>query len=338
MLSRVADSMYWMCRYIERAENTARFIAVNFILALDAPDPNGAQWMPLVMASGDNALFEKKYGTTSASADIPTKENVMNFLMFDTDNPNSILSCLTAARENARSIREVISSEMWEQVNKFYLFVRNLATQARTDFQLVANRFEIFTQMKLSAHLFEGVMAATMSHNEAWHFGRLGRFLERADKTSRILDVKYFILLPDIADVGSSLDNIQWAAVLKSASALEMYRKIYHRIDHVHVANFLLLDDVFPRSIRYAVSRAQRSLSSITGNPIGRFDTQPEKLIGKLHSDLEFTDIKEIFATGLHEFLDDVQIKLNDIGASIVETFFALRSVEMMQFQSQSQN
>lgn len=337
MLSRVADSMYWMCRYIERAENTARFIAVNFILALDAPDPNGAQWMPLVMVSGDNALFEKKYGK-AINAGAQSKENVMNFLMFDTDNPNSILSCLTSARENARSIREVISSEMWEQVNKFYLFVRDLATQARTDFSAITNRFEMFTQMKLSAHLFEGVMAATMSHNEAWHFGRLGRFLERADKTSRILDVKYFILLPDIADVGSSLDNIQWAAVLKSASALEMYRKIYHRIDHIHVANFLLLDDVFPRSVRYAISRAQRSLSSITGNPIGRFDTQPEKFIGKLNSDLEFTDIKEIFATGLHEFLDDVQIKLNDVGASVGETFFALHSVEMMQFQSQHQN
>ena len=329
MLSRVADSMYWMCRYIERAENTARFIAVNFILALDAPDPNGAQWMPLVMVSGDNTLFEKKYTT-------PTKENVMNFLMFDTDNPNSILSCLTSARENARSIREIISSEMWEQINKFYLLVRDLAMQARTDFSVIANQFEMFTKMKLSAHLFEGVMAATMSHNEAWHFGRLGRFLERADKTSRILDVKYFILLPDIADVGSSLDNIQWAAVLKSASALEMYRKTYHRIDPVLVASFLLLDDVFPRSIRYAVSRAQRSLASITGNPIGRFDTQPEKLIGKLRSDLEFTDIKEIFTTGLHECLDDVQIKLNDIGASVVETFFTLRPMEMMQFQSQN--
>ncbi|MCU0427213.1 MAG: alpha-E domain-containing protein [Candidatus Kapabacteria bacterium] len=330
MLSRVADSMYWMCRYIERAENTARFIAVNFILALDAPDPKGAQWMPLVMASGDNALFEKKYGKEAS------KENVMNFLMFDTENPNSILSCLTAARENARSIREIISSEMWEQVNKFYLLVRDLATQARTDFSLIANQFEMFTQMKMAAHLFEGIMAATMSHNEAWHFGRLGRFLERADKTSRILDVKYFLLLPDVADVGSSLDTIQWAAVLKSASGLEMYRKIYHRIDPVNVAEFLILNDVFPRAIRYAVSRAQRSLSSVTGNPIGRFDIPPERLLGKLHSELEFTDIKEIFSKGMHECLDDIQIKLNDIGGSVSEAFFTLHSLEMMQSQSQN--
>ena len=322
MLSRVADSMYWMCRYIERAENTARFIAVNFILSLDAPDPRGAQWMPLVMASGDNALFDKKYNRDAS------KENVINFLMFDTDNPNSVLSCLTYARENARSIREIISSEMWEQVNKFYMLVRDLSNEAKRDMNAAVNQFEIFTQMKMAAHLFEGIMAATMSHNEAWHFGRLGRFLERADKTSRILDVKYFILLPDLYDVGSSLDNIQWAAVLKSTSGLEMYRKRFHRIDPKLIANFLLLDPEFPRSFYYAVSRAQSSLASITGNPIGRFDTLPEKKIGKFASELEFSDIEDIFTQGLHEFLDDAQIKLNDIGNSVVETFFTLRSVE----------
>jgi uncharacterized alpha-E superfamily protein len=324
MLSRVADSMYWMCRYIERAENTARFIAVNFILSLDAPDPRGAQWMPLVMASGDNALFDEKYNKDAS------RENVINFLMFDTENPNSVLSCLTYARENARSIREIISSEMWEQVNKFYMLVRDLSHDAKRDGGNTVNQFEIFTQMKMAAHLFEGIMAATMSHNEAWHFGRLGRFLERADKTSRILDVKYFILLPDVNEVGSSLDNIQWAAVLKSTSGLEMYRKRFHRIDPKTIADFLILDPDFPRSIRYAVSRAQGSLSSITGNPIGRFDTAPEKNIGKLTSELEFTDIEDIFKQGLHEFLDDVQVKINDIGESVTETFFALRPIEEM--------
>ncbi|TAE22332.1 MAG: alpha-E domain-containing protein [Candidatus Kapaibacterium sp.] len=322
MLSRVADSMYWMCRYIERAENTARFIAVNFILSLDAPDPRGAQWMPLIMASGDNGLFDEKYEK------IATRENVINFLMFDTDNPNSILSCLTFARENARSIREIISSEMWEQVNKFYLLVRDLSIEAKRDIATITNQFEVFTQMKQASHLFEGIMAATMSHNEAWHFGRLGRFLERADKSSRILDVKYFILLPDVDDVGSSLDNIQWAAVLKSTSGLEMYRKRFHRFDPKMIADFLLLDTEFPRSIRYAVTLSQRSLSSITGNPIGRFDTVPEKMVGKLASELEFTDIEDIFNQGLHEFLDDLQIKINDIGNNVMETFFALRPVE----------
>ena len=336
MLSRVADSMYWMCRYIERAENTARFVAVNFILSLDAPDPQGAQWMPLVMASGDNGLFVKKYGANAdANAQGASQQNVIDFLMFDTDNPNSILSCLVAARENARSIREVISSEMWEQVNKFYLLVRELSNDAKREAERgvggFTNQFEMFTQMKMAAHLFEGIMAATMSHNEAWHFGRLGRFLERADKTSRILDVKYFILLPDLTEVGSSLDNIQWAAVLKSTSGLEMYRKRFQRIDPVCIADFLLFDTEFPRSIQYSASRSQRSLSSITGNAIGRFDTQPEKKIGKLCSELEFTDIGDIFNGGLHEFLDEVQLKLNDIGASVVETFFALQPLEELE-------
>ncbi len=216
MLSRVADSIYWMSRYIERAENVARFIDVNLHLMLDLPLGSAQQWQPLVDTTGDHEDFAKRYGTA-------TQQNVIQFLTFDAENPNSILSCLRAARENARSVREIISSEMWEQLNEFYLMVNNAADNANglTDPQ------ELFASVKMSSHLFQGVTDATMTHGEGWHFARLGRVLERADKTSRILDVKYFILLPTLADVGTAFDDIQWAAVLRSASAFEMYRKRY---------------------------------------------------------------------------------------------------------------
>src|SRR5262245_49192166 len=203
MLSRVAQSIYWMSRYVERAENVARFVDVNHHLLLDLPSVGGEQWQPLVLTTGDRALFMERYGGF-------TRDNVIRFLTFDGSNPNSIISCLTAARENARSIRETISSEMWEQVNHFYLLVNSMAGQ--TDWMDAPYQF--FSDVKKASHLFDGIAMTTLSHGDAWYFYQLGRLLERADKTSRILDVKYFLLLPSVADVGSSFDDIQWAAVL----------------------------------------------------------------------------------------------------------------------------
>src|SRR5262249_30588231 len=168
MLSRVADSIYWMHRYIERAENVARFIDVNLRLLLDLPPGTTEQWQPLVDTTGDHALFRERYGQA-------TQEHVIRFLTFDTSNPNSIYSCLRMARENARSVREVISSEMWEQLNRFYLMVRNAAATAGGK----QTPHELFTEVKMASHLFVGITDATMSHGEGWHFGRLGRLIER---------------------------------------------------------------------------------------------------------------------------------------------------------------
>lgn len=226
MLSRVADSIYWLTRYVERAENVARFVEVNLNLLLDSSGTT--QWDPIISTTGDLALFRNRYGEATA-------ENVIRFLTFDAKYSNSILSCLQIARENARSVRDVISSEMWQQVNSFYLLVTEVA-QSRTlsDLTTILNFFE---EVKLQSHLFAGIMDATMTHNEGWHFGQIGRLIERADKTARILDVKYFILLPSPKDVGSTLDELQWMALLKSASAYEMYRKQgAHRISPMAVA------------------------------------------------------------------------------------------------------
>src|SRR5258708_4990271 len=328
MLSRVGDSIYWMSRYVERAENVARFIEVNLQLMLDAPSGEDQQWEPLVNTTGDGEAFTKRYGEA-------TQQNVIHFLTFDADNPNSILSCVRSARENARTIREIISSEMWLQLNKFYLMV----TAATENFSAQANAHEFFIEVKNANHLFNGIATATMTHGEPWHFFQMGRMLERADKTSRILDVKYFILLRSAQDVGTAFDDIQWAAVLRSASAFEMYRKRHGRISPKSVVEFLLLDREFPRAIQFSLLAARDGLHKISGTGLGTFRYPPEKLLGQLCSDLSFTSIDEIINAGLHEYLDDLQTKMNQVSAGIFETFFAFKTPKPVKksFQEQTQ-
>ena len=317
MLSRVANSIYWMARYIERAENIARFVDVNLHLMLDNPVENKGHWEPLVIISGDHESFKEKYGDAS-------RDNVINFLTFDRDNPNSILSSVLAARENGRTVREVISSQMWEQINKFYFLILD----AEKSGVALDTPYDFYNKIKQESHLFIGITDTTMSHGEAWHFDRLGRLLERADKTSRILDVKYYMLLPRVEDVGTPIDNIGWAALLNSASAFEMYRKKYRTITPTDVARFLILDAKFPRSIRYSLHKAQVSLHEITGTVIGTFTNKAERRLGRLRSDLDYANIDEIISVGLHEFLDDFQTKLNGVGDAIFDTFFSLRPME----------
>lgn len=317
MLSRVADSIYWMNRYIERAENVARFIDVNLTLMLDMPMGQPEQWEPLVLTTGDRDLFASHYGKATA-------EDVMSFLSFDSRNPNSILSCVFAARENARSIREIISSEMWEHINAFYHATR----EAEQNFVL-SKPHEFFSEVKNASHLFAGIMAATMTHNEGWHFGQIGRYLERADKTSRILDVKYYILLPTVGHIGSTLDEVHWMALLKSASAYEMYRKRgRHRITPDGVVEFMVLERDFPRSVQFCLINAEQSLHAITGTPSGTWSNPVDRMLGRLRSELDYTTVDEVIHEGLHEFLDGLQTELNQIDGQIFETFFALPPLE----------
>lgn len=325
MLSRVAESIYWMSRYIERAENVARFVDVNLQLILDQPTGMQAQWDPLVATTGDDEVFEERYGEA-------TREAVLKFLSFDTENPNSIISCLRAARENARSIRENISSEMWEQLNDAYLMVTETSEK-----WAMAEPHQFFTDIKVASHLFMGQTDNIMSHSEGWHFCQLGRLIERADKTSRIVDVKYFILLPSVSDVNTPFDDIQWGALLHSASAFEMYRKTHGLIAPNKVVAFLLLDREFPRSVLYCISKAEESLHAISGTPLETFSNSAEQGLGQLRSEFAYAQVDQILHSGLHEFLDAFQTKLNDVGADIYKTFFALRPVNGESTQSQSQ-
>lgn len=310
MLSRVADSVFWMSRYIERAENIARIIDVNQNLALD--DHAADQWGPLVAITGDEDFFRDRYEAV-------TRENVLKFLVIDAEYPNSILRCVRQARENARTIRELISVDMWEEVNAFHHFLQRSAK----DTTLLYNPHAFLAHVKRSSYTIDGLTGATMSHGEAWHFGQMARLLERADKTSRILDVKYFILLPTPDDVGSPVDTIQWAALLKSASGLHMYRRRHGRINPSTVAEFLLLDPHFPRSVRFCLIGAEQSLREVSQSPPGTFTNQAEQLLGRLRSELDFSRIDDVVDRGMHEFIDDLQQRLNQVGVAICETFFA---------------
>jgi uncharacterized alpha-E superfamily protein len=310
LLSRVADSVYWMARYMERAENVARFIGVNLNLQLDVVADPAQQWQPLVDTSGDTKLFAERYGDAN-------QHRVVKFLTYDDDNPNSIFSCLRAARENARSVRDTISSEMWAQINSLYLTI-----QSQRNMPQAESLAEVYRSIRLACHTFQGLSDATMTHNEAWHFLRLGRKLERADKTSRILDVKYFMLLPSARDVGTPYDDIHWSAVLKSVSGFEMYRKRFGRLQPRDVVRFLVMDPEFPRSVHYCIRIADESLHSITGTPPGAFMWPSERLTGLLRAELDFTSVDQIIHDGLHCYLDTLQAKLNAIDGGLSEDFF----------------
>jgi uncharacterized alpha-E superfamily protein len=325
MLSRVADAIYWTSRYVERAENVARFIDVNFNLLLDSPTSQGQDWAPLVLTTGDQEWFAEHYGE-------PTPENVMRFLTFDRRYPNSIVSSIVHARENAQTVREIISREMFAELNMLYLTVTD-AARRNEPFEEMASFYD---RVRLAGNYYQGVTDATLSRGEAWHFSRLARLLERADKTSRILDVKYFTLLPTVSDIGSTYDQVGWAALLNSASALQMYRQAYQELAPSHVAEFLILDKDFPRSIHYCVALAQQSLHAITKSPFNTYENLAEKQLGQLRANLDYADIETIMQQGLHQYLDRIQVALNEIGESIRQRFFELSDEAAVQSQSQS--
>jgi uncharacterized alpha-E superfamily protein len=217
-------------------------------------------------------------------------------------------------------VREIISSETWEQVNRFYLTVANRAASWRA----LNLSHEFFNEVKLLSHVVAGVADSTMSHGEAWHFLQLGRLLERADNTSRLLDVKYFLLLPTPEHVGGAVDEMQWSILLRSASAFEMYRKRFGRISPQDVAAFLLLDQEFPRAVLFCLMRAEESLHAISGTRPGTYQNAAELRLGRLRAELAYAQVYDIIASGLHEFLDGLQGRLNEIGDAISGTFFGL--------------
>ncbi|MEY2480385.1 MAG: hypothetical protein QOI04_1312 [Verrucomicrobiota bacterium] len=317
MLSRVADSLYWMSRYIERAENNARIADVNLQLLLDLANLREAdtsqQWNPIISSLEENELFASLYKTLDGKATI-------DFVSLQKKNRNSILSCLSLARENARTTREQMTSEMWEQINNMFLFVNGDAAK-----KLVrASPFEFFKRIIIGSHLFQGITDSTMTHGEGWDFIRIGRLLERADCTSRILDVKYHILLPTGEKVGGNVDTIQWMAVLKSCSALEAYRKIY--VDQVapwKVAEFIITHPDFPRSIRFGVDSLDSALHRISGSNETHYANEAERLSGRLRSELDYVTIRDIFEYGLHEYLEMIQERLVEISDATQATYCA---------------
>lgn len=315
MLSRVAESIYWMSRYLERAENLARLIDVHNHLVLDAPhvDQNVRNWTALVSASGAQEIFRELY-------EVETREAVVKFLAFDTRHGSSMISCVNSARENARTIREIIAPELWEQINAMYHLLQRYHANPAWD---GAERYEFFRQVKMFGLSFGGIVSDTMLHTEGWNWFHLGRMLERGDQTSRILDVKYFMLLPRASDVGSSIDQIHWSGLLKSTSSLECYRSRYGIIDPEKVVGFLLLDREFPRSVRYCIRKADDALRAVLGTFPNHYQNDAEQLLGQLNSDLAYASVESVIKHGLHEFIDKVQLRVNEVGHAIHRAYFS---------------
>jgi uncharacterized alpha-E superfamily protein len=334
MLSRVAHSLYWMSRYIERAENIARLLEVNLQFLLDFQRYDDAHlkehWGSILASSGDEELFARYY----PAADSRT---VTEFFSFDVRNPSSILSCVNAARENARMIRDQISLEMWETINELYLFLKARST---TDLW-VSGPYEFFQDIKRNSHLFQGLTDSTYSRSEGWEFIQFGKYLERANKTARILDVKYHILLPSATDVGGALDTAQWQAVLRSASALEAYRRFYVReILPWKVGEFLIFSDSFPRSVHFCMVQIDEFLRRILGETGARPRTEAARASRRLLADLQSLTITEVLDRGLHEFLEETQKSLDLIGEEVVQTtmfYPAEGSADEQQQQQQQQ-
>jgi uncharacterized alpha-E superfamily protein len=313
MLSRVADSTFWLGRYLERAENYARFIDVNFNLALDLPPGIMEQWRPIIAATGDEALFNQLYAEAN-------RENSIRFLAFDRQNLNSIICSVQMARENARQIRENITNEIWEVLNELY----HLMNQWERKKIWKKENFEIFKKIKNMIQLIQGMAHDTVPKVQGWYFSRMGQFLERADKTSRILDVKYHILLPSVSAVGTPIDFLHWNALLKSVSAFNAYRQLYGKLDPKYMVEYLVLNPYFPRSIIYCMTQVEESLHAISASKRG-YSNSAEKQIGLLRSELEYADVMEIFESGVHEYLDQLQARINKISDAIYEQYFKIR-------------
>lgn len=337
MLSRVANSLYWMSRYIERADNTARLVDVNLQLLLDIrrldDQTLAGLWMPIVQSTGDDELFRQLH--THA-----TGEDVTEFLVFETANANSIVSSINQARENARMVRDQLTVEFWEELNRLYLFVHSPAAR-----RLWHNGpHEFFLEVKNSSLLLNGLANATVVRNEGWNFMQAGCFLERADKTSRILDVRH-TSVPARGQPGtvSQEDALGWSAVLRSCSAWDAYKALHGaEVQPAHVAEFLLLSDNFPRSVRFCVRALDAALRRISGIAGDRFSNDAEKLAGRLLAELSFSSADDVFAVGLHTYVDQLQGRLNDVGNALFQTyifqaFHTLEDYELRQQEEQQQ-
>ena len=325
MLSRVANTLFWLGRYLERAENYSRFIDVNFNLCIDLPPGMKEQWKPLISATGDHDAYVSKLGDDFG------RHNAIYFLTFDETNPNAIISTIAQARENARMVRESIPKESWESLNELHYYVQDAKKKKVWKNEDPHSFFEF---VKNQIHRFNGIASSNAPRTQAWYFTKIGKQLERADKTSRILDVKYHYLLPSVDEVGSPLDFLHWTALLKSVSAFNAYKHLYQKIDPANIVEYLTLNRYFPRSIFFCLMEVEDALHEISGSKRG-YSNPPEKAIGAIRSKLEYTDVNDILQGGLHEFLDEVQIGLNGISTTMHDQFFRIQPNFTPQFQNQ---
>jgi uncharacterized alpha-E superfamily protein len=313
MLSRVAESLYWLSRYIERAEDMTRILAVNFHALLDTPpESTKAGWESIIAITGDATYFHEAFDEDF------NPRTVTEFMLWHPDNPDGVLGCITQARENARGVREQISVEMWEHINRLYHFVKDVN---RADVLRSPNEF--FRQVRDGSQSFQGITDATLSHGEPYEFIQVGKFLERADKTVRIVEVQYADLYK-LAD-STPAANLQLIAMLKSCSAFEPFRKTYaSQMQAWRVAEFLLLNRLFPRAVFFCVERCQQGIAAIAGEqarPIQGLDRAPRTL-GRLSAELDYLDIREVLDDKMDPYLNQLLARLNSVDEDITRAYF----------------
>ncbi len=308
MLSRVAENIYWMARYIERAENVARLINVNMNLQLDLPKKVRTGWQPLINIAGSDKLFAELHDNSD-------ERTVVRFLMGEQQNPGSIISSLAQARENARTIRDIIPRESWEQVNDLYLKAKNDLNSGLSQ----RGRYDYLRSIILGAQSITGQLAGTMTHDHGYDFLRIGRNLERADMTTRIIDVRTASLLPERLGELAPFENIQWMSVLKSLTGYQMYRRqMQVRVNRTDVLDFLFKDPQFPRTLRHCVGEVEDCLRHLP-----RSD-ELRKTTGQIQESLESMDTSKFDEAKLHRMLDKFQLKLGDLHNQISATYFSL--------------
>jgi uncharacterized alpha-E superfamily protein len=316
MLSRVAHSLYWRSRYLERAENTARLVDVNLQLLLDfhpAEDAPADYWLPIVESTGDRERFLARHPVADG-------RSVVEFLVFEPENPNGIVDSVSRARENARTVRDQLTSELWEEINRLYLFLRSGDARARFE----ASPAEFFGEVKSASLLLTGLGHATVMRGEGWHFVESGRYLERADQTTRILDVLNAAFPPrGVPGSWTERQALEWAAVLRSCSAWDAYKSLYGaHVVPTRVVGFLLLNEEFPRSVRFCVEELDAALRRISGVPNGRFANAAEQRSGRLLAELRFTTVEDLLAEhGLHDYLDLIQQRLAGIADAVGDAY-----------------
>lgn len=312
MLSRVADSLYWMSRYLERAEHTARLIDVHLNLMLDDPrqDVSHRRW---------NQILRSLHQPPVSASSFTDEEQMMRDLTFDSANPASIESVIASARENARQVREEISSEMWTQLNQLYLHVKEI------NFEEVWERqpHEFFRDVRNGAHLFQGITASTMVRAEGWHFIQLGRYIERALLITTFLDIHYraFALSDTLYNRQSVDDYFQWLGLLRFFTAFEAYTKVYNadlRTDRI--TEFLLLNAEFPHSLRFCVEMMYNAANDIADVTTLHRNSRLHRMIGRLRSSLSFDEVDDILPD-LHRYLERIRQQCLEIHEAIYQTY-----------------
>ncbi len=291
MLGKTAGGLFWMFRNLERAENTARLLEAGWRMALTRASTSSNEWQSIVTTAGANHAYLEKY-------DAYTSSNVINFLLRDRDNPSCVMTSIDMARSNARQVRTALSSEVWEATNECWMALKQALSRPVTERSL----HETLATVRNRTSMVRGALHGTMLRNDIFAFSRLGTFIERADNTARILDVKYYLLLPSAAFIGSRMDNAQWEVILRSVSAERSYRWLHTGdTSPLGIAQFLILDERMPRSLAFCTTKSRQYLNHLERDYGTR--QQSQILCDEITERITETNVETIFQGGLHEFL-----------------------------------